>query len=259
MKFVKMHGIGNDFVLVDCLEKEVNNPSDLSKKICDRHFGVGADGLILVLPSKECDYRMRMFNPDGSEPEMCGNGIRCFAKYIFDNFGGEKITVETLAGKKVPEKVGDLIKVDMGEPSGMKALKLSLPGKTIDTYYVSMGNPHAVVFVDSVEDYDVEEVGKQITAHKEFPNGTNVEFVKVLAPNEIRMRVWERGAGETLACGTGACASVVASAANDKTSKKVTVHLNGGDLEIEWGEDKHIYMTGPAVKVFDGELNDEIL
>lgn len=273
MKFTKMHGIGNDYVFVNCLEERVDKPEGLSKKISDRHFGVGSDGLVLILPSKKADFKMRIFNPDGSEAEMCGNAIRCVAKYVYErNLTKKKdLEIETLAGIMKPKlmmqgnKV-EAIQVDMGPPRLLRKeipmlgdeyeKVVNEPLKVEDEEYkitcVSMGNPHCILYVDDVDTAPVKELGPQIENHKLFPKRTNVEFVQVLNKNEIKMRVWERGAGETLACGTGASASVVASVLNNKTNKKVTVHLLGGDLEIEWSDNGHVYMTGPAEEVFDG-------
>lgn len=277
MKFTKMHGLGNDFVLIDCLEQEIENPSQLAQEMCDRNFGIGADGLILILPSElaEADYRMRIFNSDGSEPQMCGNGIRCFAKYLYQNELTDKIklNIETLAGIIRPElilKDGtiELVKVDMGEPilrrSEIPMLgedkeqvikeELIVGTETFEVTTVSMGNPHCVIFVDDIEEIELTNWGSQIETHKLFPEDINVEFIEVLNQEEIEMRVWERGAGITLACGTGACASTVASILNGYTNRKITVHLAGGDLVIEWSESNNrVYMSGPATEVFVGE------
>jgi len=272
-----MHGLGNDFVLIDCLEQEIENPSQLAQEMCDRNFGIGADGLILILPSElaEADYRMRIFNSDGSEPQMCGNGIRCFAKYLYQNELTDKIklNIETLAGIIRPElilKDGtiELVKVDMGEPilrrSEIPMLgedkeqvikeELIVGTETFEVTTVSMGNPHCVIFVDDIEEIELTNWGSQIETHKLFPEDINVEFIEVLNQEEIEMRVWERGAGITLACGTGACASTVASILNGYTNRKITVHLAGGDLVIEWSESNNrVYMSGPATEVFVGE------
>ncbi len=279
MKFVKMHGAGNDFVVIDCARENIPEESypALAKHACDRHMGIGGDGIILVMPSRIANFKMRMFNPDGSEAEMCGNGIRVFAKYVYDRkmHSDVLLTVETLGGIKtlklntVGGKV-QTVRVDMGEPrllrseipmkgeGGEKVIAepLKVAGKKIEITCVSMGNPHCVTFVDKVDEYPVEKIGPQIENHPSFPQRTNVEFVEVLNKNEIKMRVWERGAGETLACGTGACASAVASILNDKVSRKVTVHLLGGDLFIEWLGDNKVYMTGPAEEVFEGKVSN---
>jgi diaminopimelate epimerase len=280
MKFTKMHGLGNDFVFVNMLDSKIAEsvPEDLSalaERVCHRRFGVGGDGLILVLPSDEADFRMRIFNNDGSEPEMCGNGIRCFAKYVRDRGYTlkDKVSVSTLAGIKVVElhcednKV-ESVTVDMGAPilipgdipviwEGDSVIggEIDIDGTKFKMTCVSMGNPHAVIFVDNINQVDLEGVGPKIETHRVFPRKTNVEFVQVLSESEIRMRVWERGAGVTLACGTGACASTVASILNGKTSRSIDVHLDGGTLSIEWNEkDGHVYMSGPATEVFEGEF-----
>lgn len=278
MKFTKMHGIGNDFVVVNALHdfREDANLSDLSRRVNDRKFGIGGDGLILVLPSKVAEYKMRMFNPDGSEAEMCGNGIRCFAKYLYDRklIPDTQVKVETLAGVKVLKllpRAGKVeqVRVDMGTPrlqrseipmrgddadrvigEGLKA-----EGKRFDITAVSMGNPHVVIFEENIDGVPVSRYGPAIETHKSFPQRTNVHFVQVCNPGEIIIRTWERGAGETLACGTGACACVVACVLNNKTGRSVVVHLPGGDLRIEWTGDNRILMTGPAEEVFEGEID----
>jgi len=273
-----MHGAGNDFIVVDGTTENIieDDLPELSKRICDRHFGVGGDGLIIVLHSNVADFRMRIFNPDGSEAEMCGNGVRVFAKYIYDRKMHKDVamTVETLAGIKTLEinATGDkakTVRVDMGEP---RLLRFEIPmrgkpdvkvigeplrvaGKRIEITCVSMGNPHCVVFVDDVDHYPVGKMGPLIENHPKFPARTNVEFVEVINPSEMRVRTWERGVGETLACGTGACASVVAGSLNGKTLRKVTVHLRGGDLNIEWADNNRLLMTGPAEEVFEGKLS----
>ena len=281
MKFTKMHGLGNDFIIIDCLKDELKAPEKVANKICRRHHGIGADGLIMMLPSKKADFKMRIFNPDGSEAEMCGNGIRCFAKYVYDYKLTEKkkFDVETLAGIIKPEIAkfvggkAHMIRVDMGEPI-LERSKIPMrgpPGKVINEVLelddrtlklgnkelnitaVSMGNPHAVIFVDTY-DFPTEQVGKDIEEHKAFPKRTNVEFVQVVNRNELNMEVWERGAGVTLACGTGASAALVAAVLNKKTDRKAVVHLLGGDLDIEWASDNHVYLTGPAEEVYSGEI-----
>ena len=277
--FVKMHGLGNDFILIDCLNKSLGDSlflSYLAKKLCDRNFGIGADGLLLILPSSKADLRMRIFNSDGSEAQMCGNGIRCFAKYAYENKLVSKIkfTVETLAGIITPElifkdKEISGIKVDMGTPK-LRKKEIPMTGEDTPTVVnetlkinseqtfkvtcVSMGNPHCIVFVDDVQSIQVDEIGPKIENHPLFPEKTNVEFIQILNKQEINFRVWERGVGETLACGTGACAALVASVLNKKTDRKATIHLPGGDLDIRWADDEHIYMTGPAELVFKGEM-----
>ncbi|MGM0502588.1 MAG: diaminopimelate epimerase [Bacillota bacterium] len=279
MKFTKMHGLGNDFVLLNCLEETVENPSELAQDMCDRNFGIGADGLVLVLPSEleEADFRMRIFNPDGSEPEMCGNAIRCFAKYLYERELTTKtsLNIETLAGIIKPELIleegaVELVKVDMGQPrlkrdeipmkgeAGQQVVKepLYVAGEEFDVTCVSMGNPHCVIFVEDADQAPVTEIGPQIETHELFPEDINVEFIEVVNEEEIEMRVWERGAGVTLACGTGACASTVASILNDYTNRKITVHLLGGDLVIEWAQNNHVYMSGPATEVFTGDYKN---
>lgn len=276
MRFVKMHGAGNDFVIIDGEKEAVveEHLPSLARSMCDRQLGIGGDGIILVLPSRLANFKMRMFNPDGSEAEMCGNGIRCFAKYIYDRKMHRDVvmTVETLGGIKTLKlnAVGGrvrTVRVDMGEPKLMRseipmrgsetrviAEPLKVAGKKYEITCVSMGNPHCVTFVDRVDEYPVAKIGPEFENHPSFPARTNVEFVEVMNQQEIKMRVWERGAGETLACGTGACASAVASMLNNKVSRKVTVHLRGGDLFIEWLGDNKVFMTGPAEEVFEGKV-----
>lgn len=274
MRFTKVQGLGNDFVLVNGFEKELNLERfpELAVKICDRHFGVGADGLVPLLPSSTADVSMRIYNSDGSEAEMCGNAIRCAAKYLYEHglVRKEKIRVETLAGIRVPEliikngKVA-LIRVDMGEPLLDRAdiPMLGAAGKVIDEELkvagmsyritaVSMGNPHCIIFVPDVEAVSETQLGPLIETHPSFPRKTNVEFIQVLNRAEVKMKVWERGAGVTMACGTGACAAVVASVLNGYTARDVTVRLSTGELFIEWAGDNHVYMTGPAEEVFSG-------
>lgn len=282
MRFSKMHGIGNDFIMINCLGMEGDAVAVEAQKqavfLCDRKFGVGADGVILVLPGEEHRFRMRMFNPDGSEAEMCGNGIRCFAKYVSDHGfsrGKDVLAVETGAGllsvqlHKNGEGKVETVRVDMGEPvlrpdlvpttlaadGPVVDVPLELKDRTLRVTAVSMGNPHAVTFVENVADYPVATVGPQVESHPAFPRRTNTEFIEVVSDREINFRVWERGAAETLACGTGACASVVAASLNGLTGRDVLVHLPGGDLRVEWSEaDNHVYMTGPAAEVYEGEI-----
>ena len=275
MKFTKMNGCGNDYVYINGFVEKVENPKELAKKVSDRHFGIGSDGLILIVPSDKADFCMRMFNADGSEGEMCGNGIRCVAKYVYDHKMTDKteISVETKAGIKyldlmVEDEKVTKVKVDMGEPilepkkipvrSEKKRVvnePIAVAEKTWNMTCVSMGNPHAVVFVEDTGSLEIEKYGPLFENHELFPNRTNTEFVQVLNRNEINMRVWERGSGETLACGTGTCASVVACILNGYTDEKVLVHLLGGDLEIEYEKTtNHVFMTGPAETVFEGEL-----
>ena len=277
MKFTKMHGCGNDYVYVDAFCETVKDPSALARVIADRHFGVGGDGLILICPSETADARMRMFNADGSEGDMCGNGIRCVAKYVYDNKLTDKtsISVETLGGIKylelnVENGRVETVRVDMGAPiltpakipvSGydskerIVAEPVLVAGEGYDITCVSMGNPHCIVYVDDVNAQNLDMIGPIFENYPIFPNRINTEFIQVLDKNTIAMRVWERGSGETLACGTGACASVVASVLNGFTDRNVRVRLLGGELDICWDEkDDHVYMTGPATTVFTGEI-----
>ena len=275
MKFTKMQGIGNDYVYVNCLQETIENPSELAKKISDRHYGVGSDGLIMINPSDKADFEMEMYNADGSRGEMCGNGIRCVAKYVYDYGLTDKtsISVETLAGIKYLDLTVEdgkvvLVKVDMGKPmlrpeevpvvSEKEEVidePITVDGQEYRLTCVSMGNPHAVVFIDQdVKEFPLETVGVKFENHERFPKRVNTEFVNVLDRHTAQMRVWERGSGETLACGTGACAVAVACALNGLTEDEVTVKLLGGDLQIKWDREKNtVYMTGPAEVVFDGE------
>lgn len=275
MKFTKMHGIGNDYVYVNCFEESVKNPAEVSKFVSNRHFGIGSDGLILISPSAIADFRMNIYNADGSQAEMCGNGIRCVAKYVYDYGLTDKteISVETLAGIKYLRlqvengKVAS-VEVNMGAPileskeipvaveeSPVVNVPVEVKGKIYHMTCVSMGNPHAIIFMNNVKDLDIEAIGPYFENHTVFPKRTNTEFVEVLDRNTVNMRVWERGSDETLACGTGACATTVACILNDKTENEVTVHLLGGDLKIRWDrEANQVYMTGPATVVFDGEI-----
>ncbi len=276
MKFTKMHGIGNDYVYVNCFEESIINPAEVSRFVSDRHFGIGSDGLILISPSAKADFRMNIYNADGSQAEMCGNGIRCVAKYVYD-YGltqKEEITVETLAGikhLKLTIKDGKVafVEVNMGSPildpheipvavkeNPVVDVPLEVKGKTYHMTCVSMGNPHAVIFMDHVKDLDIEAIGPFFENHPVFPKRVNTEFVEVCDRKNVNMRVWERGSAETLACGTGSCATAVACILNDKTDEEVTIHLLGGDLKIRWDrEENQVYMTGPATRVFDGEID----
>ena len=275
MKFTKMHGIGNDYVYVNCLQEKVEDPSGTARKISDRHFGIGSDGLILIKPSEKADCQMDMYNADGSKGAMCGNGIRCVAKYVYDYGLTDKtsISVETGSGIKyldltVENNKVTMVKVDMGEPDltashiPIKAQTeqvidepIEVDGKTYRITGVSMGNPHGVVFLDDIDSLDIEKIGPSFENHVRFPDRINTEFVQLDNRSHVRMRVWERGSGETLACGTGACAVAVACVVNGLTQREVTVSLRGGDLKICWDEkDGHVYMTGPATVVFDGEI-----
>lgn len=278
MKFTKMQGCGNDYVYVNCFEETVENPTELAKAVSDRHFGIGSDGLILIMPSEIADCRMRMFNWDGSESEMCGNGVRCVGKFAHDRGIVDKdtITVETLAGIKIlkltlnDENETTSLTVDMGEPifapsevpvvsdeNPVKNLVLKAHDREFTFTCVSMGNPHAVTFVDDVDNFDVDKYGSVLEVDEHFPKRANIEFVEVIDNNHLKMRVWERGTGETLACGTGTCATVVAAALNGKSKRNdVDVKLLGGNLQITWNEkDNHVYMTGPAEFSFDGVWN----
>lgn len=277
IKFTKMHGLGNDYVYIDAINQQIDNPIELAKFVSNRNFGIGSDGLILIHKSNKADFRMQMFNSDGSEAEMCGNGIRCVGKFVYDKRLTNKkiITVETLAGIKkltlnIKANVVDTVEVDMGEPildpasipviskeKMIKNLTLSAADKTFQFTCVSMGNPHAITVVEDVQNFSVSKYGSIIETDKVFPRKTNVEFITIKDRKNIEMRVWERGAGETLACGTGASAVAVASNLNDYTDKEVSVHLLGGTLNINWNSlDNHVYMTGPATTVFDGVLNN---
>lgn len=275
IKFTKMHGAGNDYIYIEDLKGNITKPSQLALRISDRNFGVGSDGLIIILKSQKADFRMRMFNSDGSESEMCGNGIRCFAKYVYDHklTDKEEIDIETGDGikhlkLKLKKGLVDAVKVDMGEPvlqreripmigdPGMVINEdLHLPdGVSFQITSVSMGNPHVVIFVEDAEKFPVAKYGPMIENFNLFPNRTNVEFVQILNSNEVIQRTWERGAGETMACGTGASAVAVAGVLTKQTERKVTVHLKGGDLKIDWdSSSNHVFMTGPAVEVFKGE------
>ncbi len=277
MKFTKMHGAGNDYVYVNCFEERVENPEQVAIKVSNRNFGIGSDGLILIMPSDKADVRMRMFNADGSESEMCGNGIRCVAKYAYDHgiVAKKEITAETGAGILTLQLFTDgrnkveKVRVNMGAPrltraeipmtgdgpERVVAEPLNILHTTFAITCVSMGNPHCVIFVDDVENFQVEKYGPLIENHEMFPRRTNVEFVQIISPTEVRQRTWERGAGETLACGTGASAVCVAGVLNGLTGKKILNHLSGGDLELEWAEDGKVYMTGPAVEVFSGSID----
>jgi len=296
INFTKMHGLGNDFILIDCGDRSGNFPTEakeigvISRKLCHRRFGIGADQLLLLYSSEAADFKMRIFNSDGSEVEMCGNGIRCLARYIWDRNLSEKETlrIETLSGIIIPEKAGEMVKVDMGEPvfdagkipvkivessefkvrssknihpspiTHHSSLIIDYPLKIEDREFkitcVSMGNPHAVVVVEDLFRFPVSFYGPLIENHPIFPKRTNVEFIEVINPQEVKMRVWERGSGETMACGTGASAVAVATNIKGLTERSVTVHLLEGALLVEWAEDNHVYMTGPALQVFEGVI-----
>lgn len=280
IKFTKMHGLGNDYVYIDAINQKIENESSLAKFVSNRHFGIGSDGLILICKSDSADFKMRMFNSDGSEAEMCGNGIRCVGKFVYDKGLTDKtiVKIETLAGIKtlvLNTKDGkvETARVDMGEPileaekipviskeQPVKNLELEAENKKFKFTCVSMGNPHAITIVENTKEFDVEKYGKILEVDKAFPKKANIEFAQIIGKENIKMRVWERGAGETLACGTGACATAVACNLNGLTGRKVNIELLGGTLNIEWNEkDNHVYMTGPAITVFDGELYEEAI
>ena len=276
MKFTKMHGLGNDYVYVNCFEEKIDNPPAVARFVSDRHFGIGSDGLIMINPSKTADFEMEMYNADGSRGEMCGNAIRCVAKYVYDYGLTDKtqISVETLGGIKyldltVEDGKVSLVKVDMGKPELEADLipiisereqvidePIEVDGKEYHMTGVSMGNPHAVIYVDDVKGLDLEKIGPKFENHERFPKRINTEFVHCIDRQTVEMRVWERGSGETLACGTGACAVAVSSILNNLTDTQVTVKLLGGDLQIEWDREKdRVFMTGPATVVFDGVID----
>ena len=276
MKFTKMQGLGNDYVYVNCFEEKIENPPAVARYVSDRHFGIGSDGLIMINPSEVADFEMEMYNSDGSRGEMCGNGIRCVAKYVYDYGLTDKtqISVETLGGIKYLDLTVEdgkvvLVKVDMGKPELKSDLipiisenekvidePIEVDGQVYHMTGVSMGNPHTVIYVDDVKNLDLEKIGPKFENHERFPKRINTEFVHCIDRNTVEMRVWERGSGETLACGTGACAVAVASILNNLTDTRVTVKLLGGDLQIEWDREKdHVFMTGPAKVVFDGVID----
>ncbi len=300
MKFTKMQGLGNDYVYVDCTREELATPADVARAVSDRHFGIGSDGLILIKPSKVADFYMEMYNADGSRSAMCGNGIRCVGKYVYDFGLTDKldVSIETLAGIKylslrlLDGKVSD-VRVNMGAPklspesipttlegtrkvivngaeasdcgvqteeamiSAVLGAKLNVLGKDYEISCVSMGNPHVITYVEDEKAVDIEKIGPAFENHPAFPERTNTEFIRVADRKNLYMRVWERGTGETLACGTGACASAVATMLNGLCDRNVTVHLLGGDLQIEWDvRDNVVYMTGPAVTVFTGDYRE---
>ena len=276
MKFTKMHGAGNDYVYVNCFEEQVANPAEVAIKVSNRNFGIGSDGLILIMPSDKADVRMRMFNSDGSESDMCGNGIRCVAKYAYDHgiVTKTEITAETGAGiltlQLFPNNANKIerVRVNMGPPRLSReeipmngtpapqvvAEELTVLDKTFKITCVSMGNPHCIIYVDDVDSFPVATYGPLIENHQLFPRRTNVEFIQIISRNEVKQRTWERGAGETLACGTGASAVCVAGVLNNLTDRKILNHLAGGDLELEWVENGPVFMTGPAAEVFSGEI-----
>ena len=268
IEFTKMHGLGNDYIYIDITDKQKNDIKEnelpkIARFLSNRHFGIGGDGIILIEKSEIADFKMRIFNSDGTEAEMCGNGIRCFAKYIYENglTKKENLKIETLAGIKEIKLIKndknkiEKIEVNMGIPKIEEKIRLKILNKEFEITNISMGNPHAVIFVDDVEKVDLEKYGPVIENNKYFPNRTNVEFVEILDKNLVKMRVWERGAKETYACGTGACAVVVAGYINNLNKRKVKVLLKGGELEINWKEKTNeIYMTGIATEVFKGKI-----
>lgn len=275
MKFTKMHGLGNDYVYVNCLEETIDNPAEVSIQVSDRHFGIGSDGLILIKPSDVADFCMDMYNADGSQAEMCGNGIRCVAKYVYDYGLTDKtsISIETLAGIKyldlhIKNGKAETITVNMGSPILQPDMipvvsdkdqvvnePIIVQGKEYKMTCVSMGNPHCIVFVDDTEHFPLDKIGPDFECHEVFPKRVNTEFIQVLDRKTVNMRVWERGSGETLACGTGACASTVACILNGLTEDEITLHLLGGDLLVRWDKEENlVYMTGPATVVYDGEI-----
>ena len=277
MKFTKMHGAGNDYVYINGFEEQLDDPSEMARQVSDRNFGVGSDGLIMILPSEQADLRMRMFNADGSESEMCGNGIRCVAKYAFDHnlVDQRMLRVETGAGiLSLQLFTGDngkinRVRVNMGKPGLSRGeipmvgvaeepaqnLRIEVEDKTFEATCVSMGNPHCVIYVDEVSNFPLEHYGPLVENHPWFLKRINVEFVQVVSPTEVIQRTWERGAGETLACGTGASAVTVAGVLTGRTERKIINHLRGGDLELEWTEEGSVFKTGPAVEVFTGIFN----
>ena len=280
MKFTKMHGIGNDNVYMDCTKERLENPGEIARLVSDRHKGIGSDGLILIQSSDEADFEMAMYNADGSYGKMCGNGIRCVAKYVYDNGLTDKTEISVISGGavkylKLTVENGKVkkVRVNMGEPilkpseipvvgdgDKLVAVPIVVDNQVYEMTCVSMGNPHAVVFLDDVENLKIEEIGPRFEQHERFPDRVNTEFVERIDRKNLKMRVWERGSGETMACGTGACATAVAAILNGYAERDVTVHLLGGDLEISWDEtDNCVYMTGPAATVFTGEFDPEEL
>lgn len=281
MKFSKMHGIGNDYIYVNCFEETVSEPEKVSVVLSDRHKGIGSDGLVLIMPSDKADFRMRIFNADGSEAMMCGNATRCIGKYVYDMGLTDKtdITLETNSGIKyltlyLKDNKVDSVTVDMGkailvpkdipvnsEKERFISEHVEVCGKTWDITCVSMGNPHAVIFTEGVAELDLEKIGPHFENHSLFPNRVNTEFAEVIDGHTLNMRVWERGSGETFACGTGTCATVVAAVLNGicKHDEEVLVHLRGGDLRITYKSDGTVLMTGPAEYVFEGTVSDEFI
>ncbi|MGD9764696.1 MAG: diaminopimelate epimerase [Candidatus Binatia bacterium] len=277
LPFVKMHGIGNDYVYIDCFAHSVGNPAALARRVSERRTGIGSDGLILICPSEVADCRMEMYNADGSRGDMCGNGIRCVGKYVAERglSANNPLQIETDAGIKVLQLhrrngMVERVTVDMGPPIldgpripvAAEGRVIDAPLKVGDTAYsitcVSMGNPHCVLFTPDVETLDLEAIGPAFEHHSFFPKRVNTEFIRVDNRQQLRMRVWERGSGETAACGTGACAALVAAVLTGRADRRATVRLNGGDLDIEWREDDHVYMAGDAAEVFRGEIENSL-
>ena len=280
MKFTKMHGIGNDYVYMDCTKERLENPGEIARLVSDRHKGIGSDGLILIQSSDEADFEMAMYNADGSYGKMCGNGIRCVAKYVYDNGLTDKTEISVISGGavkylKLTVEAGKVkkVRVNMGEPilkpelipvtgggERLVASPIVIDNQIYEMTCVSMGNPHAVVFMEGIDTLKIEEIGPKFEKHERFPDRVNTEFVERMDRKNLKMRVWERGSGETMACGTGACATAVAAILNGYADRNVTVHLLGGDLEIFWDEkDNCVYMTGPAATAFTGEFDPEEL
>lgn len=270
MKFTKMHGAGNDYIYIDCFNEKVENPFELSKQLSDRHFGIGGDGVVLIKPSSKADCFMDIYNADGSRAQMCGNAVRCTAKYIYDNrIRKSVITVETLSGIKKILVSDDDYKVNMGKPifngrliptrygdSIVRGKNLNIDNKNYKITCLSMGNPHCVTFCDNIDELNLEKIGPLFERHEMFPERINTEFAEFIDTNCLKMRVWERGSGETLACGTGACAVGVASVINGycKKNTEITIKAKGGILKVKWCENDNVYLTGEAIKVFDGEI-----
>ena len=283
LRFTKLHGLGNDYVYLNGFEDDLSSYDlpELARILADRHFGIGSNGIILILPSEQADFRMRIFNSDGSEAEMCGNGLRGFAKYVYEHGLTDKLKLEVETGAGIlplamEATQGEVVAVSLnlgqprlqrqqipmtGEPAEERVIEepLEVDDTTVQITCVSMGNPHCVIFVDDVDSFPVTELGPKIENHQLFPERTNVEFITVLDRQHLQMRVWERGAGETLACGTGAAAATVAGVLTDRSDRRVEVHLRGGQLQVEWAEDEHVFLTGPATEVFSGEVASQLV
>jgi len=283
LRFTKLHGLGNDYIYLNGLEQDLSqyDLGKLARLLSDRHFGIGSNGIILILPSEQANFRMRIFNSDGSEAEMCGNGLRGFAKYVYEHGLTDKLKLEVETGAGIlplamEATEGEVVAVSLnmgqprlqrqqipmtGEPADGQVIQelLEVDGNTVQITCVSMGNPHCVIFVDDVDSFPVTELGPKIENHQLFPERTNVEFITVLDRQHLQMRVWERGAGETLACGTGAAAATVAGVLTDRSDRRVEVHLRGGELQVEWAEDNHVFLTGPATEVFSGEVASQLV